>query len=161
MTAPVASPSKTEEFLLLQPGALLVRLVGVASALIAVVLAILLAWFTSAAATRSPPPAGAWVFVVVVSMLTAFFSVAAYRLLLNRTNRFGSLFPPAAWYVLAVILFGQGLAGVWLSVTRGDSSDFNGVLSAFLIALLSYAAGAHFSRKARGSGAASQETPSK
>jgi ATP-dependent Clp protease adapter protein ClpS len=60
------------------------------------------------------------VSIVCVFMMSAFCSLMGYRLLLNRPNRYGSLFSPAGWRILAALFYILAVGLTSFSIWRGN-----------------------------------------
>ena len=125
------------------------RAVGAACLSVAITLAVLLCWALNKASGMATQSAGLWVFLIVVAALFAFFLLAAYRLLRNQGNKYGSLLSPALWAILSVVFLLLALVGVALCIGTRDYSQFDGVLYALLFSLLSYGAASYFKSKVK------------
>jgi magnesium-transporting ATPase (P-type) len=120
---------------------------GVLCAAIAFLLAMFLVWTLSWVLYNSNGSRGLWLFLATVFLLVWFFSLVAYRLLRDRTNVYGSVLPPKAWYIIAILFCVAGIAFVVLAISTRESAPLGGSLCSWLLALLAYGAGSHFASK--------------
>jgi ATP-dependent Clp protease adapter protein ClpS len=81
------------------------------------------------------------VIVAVCSMISAFCSLAGYRLLFNRPNRNGSLLSPAGWMALTASFLAVGAALTFVAVVRREYQSLAASIGLFVLAYGSVIAG--------------------
>lgn len=132
-----------------QPGTLWIqRAVGVSALLVGLALGWLFAYSAFSVATRGDAAdTFVWVFLTVVGLLTAFFASVGWRLVLNRSNRHGSLLTPALWFAIALLfaICGLGIAG--MVIAQGRFGDLLAPGCALAFALLAARAGRRAMKK--------------
>jgi uncharacterized membrane protein YidH (DUF202 family) len=88
--------------------------------------------------------------LVVLAALTTFLMSSGLRMLLNRPNRYGSVFSPATWYIAATVFLAGGAFLTYKVLASGAPSvTLKPVLYAFFFGILCAWAGWLSSRKAR------------
>lgn len=141
------TPRQFRDALLMPAPRLVERLVGFASALVAVSLTAFAAFILVAIARGRGWPAALWsTFAVTVAVLH-FFTTVAYRLLRNKPHRSGSMTSPAAWFACFAVFGLLTAALVVCAVVFRDFSFAQGATLSGLLALLSFGAATHFRQR--------------
>ena len=135
---------------LLQPASSwLERVVGLVAMAVALLLALATYALGRALLERPAPSVGVVILFGVLFILTVLFVLAGHRLVFGQPNRHGSLFAPWVWFAISGTLLATTLFLGVVAFKRPTVESAQGILSALLLALLSYGAGSHFRRKAR------------